>query len=177
MDDYTQIEIIKQWLDVHTQDVMNYFANNKMKNASQIELVNAMTDINGILCSFAANGINKIVRVSPTVVSAGLVGLSEDLYHRCENAAIEAENAAERIGNLLLNGYMYIGVATPKSTHPVFQDKVFYVARQAGTYTNFGGLTVSNGINFLKFNGSTWSLERISSITVGNAIQDITTIL
>jgi hypothetical protein len=177
MDDYTQIEIIKQWLDAHTQDVMNYFANNKMKNASQIELVNAMTDINGILCSYTASGVNKIVRVSPTVVSAGLIGLSEDLRRRCENAATEAENAAERIENLLLNGYMYIGVATPSSTHPVFQDKVFYVARQAGTYTNFGGLTVSNGINFLKFNGSTWSLERISSITVGNAIQDITTIL
>ena len=167
MDDYTQIEIIKQWLDAHTQDVLNYFANNKMKNASQIELVNAMTDINGILCSYAANGVNKIVRVSPTVVSAGLVGLSEDLRRRCENAAIEAENAAERVENLLSNGYMYIGVATPSSTHPVFEDKVFYIARQAGTYTNFGGLTVTEGISILKYDGANWSQDKISYMDGG----------
>lgn len=42
-------------------------------------------------------------------------------------------------------GYEFVGVATP-STSPISTDaKVFYIAGEAGTYTNFGGLVVADG--------------------------------
>ena len=55
------------------------------------------------------------------------------------------------------NGYVYAGIATPSSTPAT--GKVFYLALTAGTYTNFGSTVVSQGINILKYNGSTWALD------------------
>ena len=60
------------------------------------------------------------------------------------------------------NGYVYAGIATPAGT-PV-TGKVFYLTTQAGTYTNFGGLVVTQGINILKYNGTTWSQEKLIGI-------------
>ena len=57
---------------------------------------------------------------------------------------------------------MYAGIATP-STVPV-SGKVFYMAIQAGTYTNFGGLTATQGINILKFSDTAWSQEQVFGI-------------
>lgn len=58
------------------------------------------------------------------------------------------------------NGYVYAGIATPSGT-PV-GGKVFYLAKQAGQYANFGGLTVTEGVNILKRNGSTWTQEQLA---------------
>lgn len=56
-------------------------------------------------------------------------------------------------------GYQYMGVANP-STNPGTPDaKVFYVAYQAGTYSNFGGAVVS-GLCTLKYD-TTWRKEDI----------------
>ena len=47
------------------------------------------------------------------------------------------------IVNSLGNGYQFIGVATP-TTNPGSPDqKVFYIANGKGTYTNFGGVKVT----------------------------------
>lgn len=56
-------------------------------------------------------------------------------------------------------GYQYAGVATP-STNPGSPDnRVFYIAATAGTYTNMGGLVVSDGeVAILKYNG-TWTKD------------------
>ena len=72
------------------------------------------------------------------------------------------QNAINTINSNISNGYVYAGIATPSAT-PV-TGKVFYIATTAGTYTNFGGLTVTKGINILKYNGSTWSQEQIIGI-------------
>lgn len=61
-------------------------------------------------------------------------------------------------------GYIYKGIATPSTNPGTPTGKVFYVAVQAGTYTNFGGLTVSQGINIIKYNGSTWSVDVVIGI-------------
>lgn len=61
-------------------------------------------------------------------------------------------------------GYIYKGIATPTTNPSTPTGKVFYVAVQAGTYTNFGGLTVSQGINIIKYNGSTWSVDVVIGI-------------
>lgn len=64
--------------------------------------------------------------------------------------------------NALGAGYQYMGGATP-STNPGSPDSnVVYLATTAGTYTNFGGLTLASGkIAFLRWNG-TWAKDEIS---------------
>lgn len=72
------------------------------------------------------------------------------------------QTAVNIINDNIGNGYVYAGIATPSGT-PV-SGKVFYLARQAGQYTNFGGLTVTEGINILKRNGSAWTQEQLVSM-------------
>ena len=58
------------------------------------------------------------------------------------------------------NGYLYKGVATPATDPSTPDEKVFYLASEAGTYTNFGGLVVElNEVAILKGSGTSWSKE------------------
>lgn len=61
--------------------------------------------------------------------------------------------------NTLGAGYVFAGVATP-STNPGTPDtRVFYLASTAGTYTNFGGITITDGeIAILKWD-TAWSKD------------------
>lgn len=68
-------------------------------------------------------------------------------------------NAIGAIEDAIENGYVYAGIATPSGT-PV-SGKVFYLAVTAGTYTNFGGLVVTQGVNILKNDGTAWSQEQL----------------
>ena len=77
------------------------------------------------------------------------------------------QNAITAINNNIGNGYVFAGVAIP-STSPV-TGKVFYLAVQAGTYTNFEdseetSLTVTAGINILKNTGTGWVLDQVIAI-------------
>ena len=76
-----------------------------------------------------------------------------------QSADTQLDNLITGIKNNIDNGYVYAGVAVP-STNPV-SGKVFYVAIQAGTYTNFGDTVVIEGITILKYNGTSWVKEEI----------------
>lgn len=55
--------------------------------------------------------------------------------------------------------YQYAGIATPTTNPGTPDQNVFYLASTAGTYTNFGGLTLADGeIAILKYNG-VWSKD------------------
>lgn len=59
--------------------------------------------------------------------------------------------------------YQFAGVAVP-STNPGTPDQnIFYLATQAGTYTNFSAIVLPAGISFLEWNGS-WSSETLFTI-------------
>lgn len=73
-------------------------------------------------------------------------------------------NLATTLQSRLDEGFIYKGIATPTTNPSTPTGKVFYVAVQGGTYTNFGGLTVSQGINIIKYNGSTWSVDVVIAI-------------
>ena len=78
--------------------------------------------------------------------------------------------------NSLGAGYQFVGIATP-STDPGTPDQnVYYVAAQAGTYTNFGGLVVNEGeVAVLMYNG-TWSKAVTGAATaaqVGELSQEV----
>ena len=72
------------------------------------------------------------------------------------------QGAVNSINTAIENGFVYAGIATPTTTPAT--GKVFYIALTAGTYTNFGNTEVSQGINILKYNGSTWSLDAVIAL-------------
>jgi hypothetical protein len=73
--------------------------------------------------------------------------------------------------NSLGVGYQFVGIATP-STNPGTPDQnVFYIASESGTYSNFGGLSVSDGeVAILKYNG-TWTKEVTGAATAAQVTQ------
>lgn len=65
--------------------------------------------------------------------------------------------------NSLGSNYQFAGVATP-STNPGTPDQnVFYMATQAGTYTNFSAIVLQAGISILLWDGS-WSSETFFTV-------------
>lgn len=61
--------------------------------------------------------------------------------------------------NALGAGFQYVGLASPTTNPGTPDQNVFYIASNAGTYTNFGGIVISSGeIAILKYNG-TWTKE------------------
>lgn len=82
--------------------------------------------------------------------------------NRAEGAETQLNNLITGIKNNINNGYVYAGIAMP-STNPV-SGKVFYIAMAAGTYTNFGGQVLTQGINILRYNGSVWSNQQFIGI-------------
>ena len=76
--------------------------------------------------------------------------------------------------NSLGTGYQFMGVAvlTPTATNPGTPDQnVFYIASESGTYSNFGGLSVSDGeVAILKYNG-TWTKEVTGAATAAQVTQ------
>lgn len=62
-------------------------------------------------------------------------------------------------------GYQYMGIATPATSPGTPDAKVFYLASEAGTYTNFGGLVVNDGeVCALVWNGS-WTKQVTGAAT------------
>lgn len=79
-----------------------------------------------------------------------------------DDADTALQTAINGIKSNIDNGFVYAGIATPSGTPA--SGKVFYLALTAGTYTNFGGLVVTQGINILKYNGTAWSQEQLIGI-------------
>lgn len=73
--------------------------------------------------------------------------------------------------NTLGAGYQYAGVATPDTNPGTPDTNVFYIAATAGTYTNMGGLVVSDGeVAILKYNG-TWTKDVTGVVTAEKVSQ------
>ena len=72
------------------------------------------------------------------------------------------------------SGMICLGVATTSTTPPAGSDSnIFYLAEGAGTYTNFGGLSVDVGeVALFIWNGSTWDKQ---SVNVVEIVDNLTT--
>lgn len=69
------------------------------------------------------------------------------------------------VDTLIAGGFIYKGVAHPGDAAVSPDANVFYIASEAGTYTNKGGLVVADGeVAILKYNGS-WSKEVTGAAT------------
>ena len=67
------------------------------------------------------------------------------------------------------------GKAAPTTNPGAPDGNVFYFATQAGTYTNFGSVELNDGLNILRWNGTSWVVTNIMTIvqelgTSGNAV-------
>ena len=98
---------------------------------------------------------------------------------------IKANGNNEITGNLLQHsllaminslgaGYQFVGGATPATNPGTPDNNVFYLATENGTYTNFGGIVVSDEIALLAWNGS-WSKTSVPAGSGGNSVQIINT--
>lgn len=74
------------------------------------------------------------------------------------------QSTVQTISTMLGEGYLYAGMATTSTNPGTPTGKVFYIATAAGTYTNFSGVVLTQGINILKYNGSSWSSEQVIAI-------------
>ena len=74
--------------------------------------------------------------------------------------------------NTLGAGYQFAGMATPASNPGTPDAKVFYIANGKGTYTNFGGLNVTEDEVVILYLDSAW--HKVSTgIALKSEIPDI----
>ena len=76
-------------------------------------------------------------------------------------AGLMSADDKTKLNTLFADGYKFAGIAVPSSTPMSTTAKIFYIATQAGTYTLFGDITLTDGINVLMYNGSAWSSVQI----------------
>ena len=68
----------------------------------------------------------------------------------------------------LMRGASYIGMATPSTQPDDSLVKRFYFAKDAGTYSHFGNISVPQGISILySSNGKQWILQNLLEISQG----------
>lgn len=68
-----------------------------------------------------------------------------------------SSSVAEVVDNIVNAGYVFAGVATPSTDPGTPNAKVFYIANGKGTYTNFGGVSVTeDDVVVLKYD-TAWS--------------------
>ena len=94
-----------------------------------------------------------VIQPGEVIVDTAMSDSSENVVqNKVIKAYVDANNA----------GYQFMGVATP-STNPGTPDqKVFYIAITAGTYTNFSSLVVNEGeVAILKYD-TIWSKDLVS---------------
>ena len=58
----------------------------------------------------------------------------------------------------------YAGIARPTTNPGAPDGNVFYFATRAGTYTNFGSVELNEGLNILRWNGTSWLVTNVMNI-------------
>ena len=106
-----------------------------------------------IQAAIRQNGNNEI---TGNIMQGILLSIVNTLGDAAINALVDAVAA---LSARVADGYMYGGIATPTSAPTASSGKVFYVALQAGTYTNYGALVIEQGITILKTDNYQWTKD------------------
>lgn len=122
------------------------------QNTSDIALLraqyNALTESDIIVGALPTTGVaNVIYRVPGTSTYA------DWMYFN--NAWVKVAEYT------VLDGFLYKGIATPTGSPAASAVKMFYYALTPGTYTNFGGIVVTEGISVLKYDGANWTQDKL----------------
>ena len=81
----------------------------------------------------------------------------QDTISDLETIRSNAKNASNTIASMIEAGYVFAGVATPSTNPGTPEAKVFYIANGKGTYTNFGGLEVTENEVVVLYWDTAWS--------------------
>lgn len=82
-----------------------------------------------------------------------------------EVTAAMVKTAMNEVVNTLGTGYQYMGVAHPDDAAASYDQHVFFIATEPGTYTNKGGLQVAEGeVAILKYD-TAWHKEGTGAAT------------
>lgn len=73
--------------------------------------------------------------------------------------SVISSSVADVVDNIVNAGYVFAGVATPTTDPGTPDAKVFYIANGKGTYTNFGGLKVTEDDVVVLYWDSSWHKE------------------
>ena len=71
------------------------------------------------------------------------VASKQDAIPDLETIRSNAKNASDTIARMVESGYLFAGIATIDTNPGIPNAKVFYIANGKGTYTNFGGIEVT----------------------------------
>lgn len=74
------------------------------------------------------------------------------------------KTALDTLPSLINAGYLYAGIATPSTVPSSTSAKIYYIAIEGGTYTSFGDLNVTQGINIIYKSGNAWSVAQAVGI-------------
>lgn len=98
-----------------------------------------------------ANYANLLATIAANIYTNGNQEVTAARVKTAMNAAINSLGA----------GYQFMGVAHPSDTPSGYSDlRAFWLAGEAGTYTNFGGLVLNGGeVAVIKYDGNGWSKE------------------
>ena len=91
-------------------------------------------------------------------------------YHPSAWGTLGSDRQVSEILSALNQGYQYIGLATPSTNPGTYTHKVFYIAGESGTYTNFGNIQVS-GLTILKTSGNGWTADVVGISGGGSGSQ------
>ena len=80
----------------------------------------------------------------------------QDAIPDLETIRNNAKNASDTIARMVESGYLFAGIATIDTNPRIHDAKVFYIANGKGTYTNFGGIEVTEDDVVVLYWDSAW---------------------
>lgn len=80
------------------------------------------------------------------------------------------DEKTKTINDLIAEGYMFAGIATPTTDPGKPDGNVFYLASESGTYSNFGGaILTTQDVAILYYDGSKWNCK-LTGIANDNSV-------
>ena len=132
-----------------------------------------LTTATGVFTNFGGITVNtkgiKILKMIGSTWMSDTVIVMDDTPTENSTNLVKSGGVYASIASVLskiAEGYLYVGIATAATNPSTPTTKVFYIATAAGTYTNFldsssQPLVLTQGINFLKYNGTSWASEQV----------------
>lgn len=143
-------------IDDNHNELIDTVNNNKLniENKLEIEKNRATTAENNL-----RETINNITEINENATSANIVTI--------DNIPNTSSSNVQQALNELFKNALYAGIATPTTNPGTPNGPVFYIATEAGTYSNFSGISVADGETvILQWNNGVWTKKTTGLATI-----------
>ena len=170
--DATTVEVIRDWLDAHWQDVLDYYGA-KMQHMSQQEPVDFSDRTDYLLGNRVQDGVDKIVRINPQNFVEAISHLDEEVRQRCIAAAEEAERQARNASSAASTATSQGNTAqlqgnTAASQGTAAEQKGNTAQSQGNTAESYGTYAKQQGDRAKGYNDHPWEIRSDGYIYVWN---------